>query len=236
MRTRPPELTDTDIRDALARGWGVVADRVSYLPVGFGSHHWDVVAGAARWFFTVDDLEDQAHVSTEPLPVAAARLRAALATARDLADAGLSFVVAPVPTISGDVLTSIGEDFAAALYPFIEGTRRDWGEYASRAERMAVLDRVMAIHAATSTHAQVEDGLLPMGDVLLAALDDLDARWTSGPYGERARLLLRRHAAGVQQLLRLHGGDRPARTGRQPHVLPVVMGRHRDRPVRRRVP
>jgi hypothetical protein len=59
----------------------------------------------------------------------------------------------------------------------------------------------VAVHAATSDHAEVDTLALPMGDELRAALDDLGGNWAGGPYGEPARLLLRGQAAGVERLL-----------------------------------
>jgi spectinomycin phosphotransferase/16S rRNA (guanine(1405)-N(7))-methyltransferase len=204
VRTPPADLTEAGLRDALLRGWRVTADRIDHLPVGFGSYHWGVQAGGTRWFLTVDDLARRVRSSSEPRTTAGTRLRAALATARSLADGGLSFVVAPHLTLDGDVFASIGERFAAALYPHVDGARREWGEFGSFTERMDVLDRVVAVHAATCTSAGVEDLAVPMGDELRAALDDLTGPWTAGPYGERARLLLCRHAAGVERLLDQH--------------------------------
>jgi hypothetical protein len=52
------------------------------------------------------------------------RLRAALATARDLADAGLRFVVAPLVANNNDVVVALDDRFVAALYPHIHGGTR----------------------------------------------------------------------------------------------------------------
>jgi aminoglycoside phosphotransferase (APT) family kinase protein len=200
----PPPLSDAQLTAVLATGWGVAADRIAHLPVGFGSHHWEVRAGAARWFLTVDDLVVRGRANGEPTGAAARRLRDALATARELADAGLGFVVAPLRSLDGDVLVAIGARFAASLYPYVVGEPRDWGEYGSRAERMEVLERVVAVHDATSTHARADDLTPPAIDELHAALDALGTPWDGGPYGERARQLLRRHAVLVARLIELH--------------------------------
>ena len=89
---------------AVAAGWGREATSVRHLPVGFGSHHWDVrTADGRRWFVTADDLEARGRAHPEPL----VRLRAALATARALADAGLEFVVAPVATSAGTLRAAL---------------------------------------------------------------------------------------------------------------------------------
>jgi hypothetical protein len=132
------------------------------------------------------------------------RLRAALATARDLADAGLRFVVAPLIANNNDVVVALDDRFVAALYPHIHGVARDWGDYPSTAERFAVLDLLTDVHVATSSHAMVEDLTTPMLDELLCAMDDLNRPWTSGPYAEPARHLLDRHASGLHRMLEHH--------------------------------
>jgi len=37
--TRPDDLTEGHIRAELAASWNFAAQTLSYLPVGFGSHH-----------------------------------------------------------------------------------------------------------------------------------------------------------------------------------------------------
>jgi spectinomycin phosphotransferase len=90
-------------------------------------------------------------------------------------------------------------------HPYLTGgPAGEAGEFASAAERTAVLERVVALHAATAVaapHAGVEDGFLPGHHELTIALDQLDDTWPTGPYGERARALLREHACGVRRLL-----------------------------------
>jgi spectinomycin phosphotransferase len=49
---------------------------------------------------------------------------------------------------------------------------------------------------------RTEDFALPSRSELLDALRDLDRPWTSGPFAERTRQLLRRSVAGLQRLLR----------------------------------
>lgn len=204
MRTRPPELSDADVTQVLAGAWRIDATSVEYRPVGFGSHHWAAVAGGRRWFLTVDDLDAKRRSGTEPRAAVFHRLRAALATARDLADAGLTFVVAPIPATDSEIVVRIGDRFAAALYPHVDGRSRHWGDDASPAARSAVLDLVVQIHDRTSPHLMVEDLTIPMLDELLVALDDLDRPWTSGPYAEPARQLLAEHAEGLPRLLEHH--------------------------------
>jgi aminoglycoside phosphotransferase (APT) family kinase protein len=86
--TPPPDLDERRLRAVLAEHWHLTATTMDYRPVGFGSHHWRTVDAADRhWFVTVDELEHKRHREAEPLSVAFARLRAALATSIDLRDA-----------------------------------------------------------------------------------------------------------------------------------------------------
>ena len=70
--------------------WALTVPDLSYLPVGFGGYHWRAVdPTGSRWFVTVSDL---AAPWVPDLP-------AAMETAAWLAtEAGLEFVIAPVPT------------------------------------------------------------------------------------------------------------------------------------------
>src|SRR6201990_2284063 len=68
---------------------------MSYLPVGWGSHHWDVHDRAGmRWFVTVDELENKRVSGDESVADGFARLRASLRTAVALRTADCEFVVA----------------------------------------------------------------------------------------------------------------------------------------------
>jgi hypothetical protein len=44
----PADLAETDLRAALARAWGVEVASLRYLPLGFGSDHWELVDNL-RW-------------------------------------------------------------------------------------------------------------------------------------------------------------------------------------------
>ena len=56
MFTRPTDLSDPQVVEALG-AWGLRVEEIEYVPVGFGSHHWRVVANGGRWFVNVDDLD-----------------------------------------------------------------------------------------------------------------------------------------------------------------------------------
>ena len=97
---------------------------LEYAPVGFGSYHWRVLAAGERWFVTVDDLQAKRR-DESAFEGPQRRLTAALATARLLNEGGLGFVVAPVPTVTGEVLYLVDERYAVAVYPHVEGESHD---------------------------------------------------------------------------------------------------------------
>jgi spectinomycin phosphotransferase/16S rRNA (guanine(1405)-N(7))-methyltransferase len=178
---------------------------MAYRPVGFGSHHWEVVdVEGARWFVTVDELETKRHALSEPLSAAHYRLRAALATATSLRESGRAFVVAPLSTRDGEPLARVDDRFGVALYPFVDGRSFTWGEFATPAQRRAVLDLVVAVHAAPAAvrcHALVDDFAVPHRDELEATLHAVDDAGECGPYARATAALLVENAAPIRRLL-----------------------------------
>lgn len=202
MFTRPDDLSDSDIVVALADGWGITARKVEYATVGFGSHHWRVVSESGCWFVNVDDLDARRRDLTETRHDAVARLSAALAIARSLNDAGLDFVVAPVPTRANFVVHPINDRYVIAMYPNIDGETYSWGDYANHADRLAVLDRIVEIHAAPIPAAAMRDDFaIPSRDQLMVALTDATLAWGPGPYAAAARRLLSENADATHRVL-----------------------------------
>jgi spectinomycin phosphotransferase/16S rRNA (guanine(1405)-N(7))-methyltransferase len=232
MFTRPQGLSDAVLIDALREGWGLKVASIEYQAVGFGSHHWDTTdTGGNRWFVTVWDLDAKRRSADDDV---FDRLRAALATSRAVYDTGAAFVVAPVPARDGAVVLPVSEQFALALYPYVDG-RTDRGEYRTAADRLAVMEMLVVLHAShdsVTRHARVDDFGLAKRDDLELALDDLAAPWDGGPYSERTRALLSRHASGVARLLEVYdtlaaeARERPDRmvlTHGEPHIENVML-------------
>lgn len=227
MFTRPEDLDNAVVVEALTRWWDISVEGIEYQAVGFGSHHWSALdADGRRWFVTVDDLDAKVRSGTESRLTAVGRLRAALATARAVRDSGAGFVVAPIPARDRDVLKRIAERYALALYPFIEGRSHAWGAYESASDRRAVLELLAALHTAppsTTAVALVDDFVVPQRDGLERALADRNTSWDGGPYSKRARALLSRYARNVEWLLAHH--DRLADEARRhPHRMVLTHG------------
>lgn len=204
MFTRPGELSDADIVRCLADGWGVKVSTVEWVPVGFGSYHWQALGDEERWFVSVDDLDARHRDESETRLDAFRRLAAALTVARSLRDAGLDFVVAPTVALSGEIVHPINDRYVAALYDYVDGESHLWGAYPTRTDRLAVLDRIVAVH--TSPPARVpmairDDLAIPGRDRLDLLLAGDDSPWGPGPYAEPARALLHDHRDALGRVL-----------------------------------
>jgi spectinomycin phosphotransferase len=178
VRSEPPDFDHAGLARLLEREWSFPAVSLDYLPVGFGSHHWAAAdAEGRRRFVTVDHL-GQARLGADAFDT----LRRAFQTAALLRDeAGLEFVVGPLADRAGAPTNRLG-DYAVTVFPFLEERSRG-GE---PDEVMRMLDR---LHAATVPQdlPRREDFAIPNRDALRA----LDRPWTTGPFGEPARALLR---------------------------------------------
>lgn len=170
MLSPPAGLPEAALVSALRRWWGMAVASVEYRPVGWGSHHWEVAdTDGCRWFVAVDELAGRRLSKGEPLAAGFGRLRASLAAARDLRDCGRMFVVAPVPACDREPVARVGDGFAVAVYPFIDGQSFEWGEFSSPAHRFGVLGLVAAVHTAparASRQAMADDFAVPCRDEL----------------------------------------------------------------------
>jgi spectinomycin phosphotransferase len=203
VRDLPGELETDAVVEALADGWGFDADAIEYAAVGAGSYHWLASdAAGTRRFVTVDDL-DQKRWLGETRDAARVALGRAFGTAAALRQAGLEFVVAPIPANGGESLRRIGERHAVALFPFVEGEGGRWGPYEPGA-RAAVVSMLAELHRATPAGSVRTVGLELTGRrVLEAALSDVSETWSGGPLSEPARQAFAGHASEVPDFLAL---------------------------------
>lgn len=208
MFTRPAYLTEEQIGAELAASWSFAAETLSYLPVGFGSHHW-LAADAAgrRLFLTVHDLPHMLQSRLDTAEAAFGRLQRAFGCALSLRrDANLEFVIAPLPTVSGQVVRRLSGRYSLAACPYLPGCEPAHEGDFPAADRPAVVRLLTELHRATPAVApQRCDFGLQNADGLHAAIDCTGEPWRSGPYGEQARALLDRHASGVIALMTAYG-------------------------------
>ena len=188
------------MRDALADGWGFDSDAIEYAAVGAGSYHWVAAdAGGTRRFVTVDDL-DQKRWLGDTRDAACEALGDAFDTAVALRNAGLEFVVAPIPTSSGEPLRRIGQRHAVALFPFVDGRPGRWGPY-EPGDREAVVSMLAELHRVTTPVTRTVGLALAGRRRLEAALREVDEPWSGGPFSEPARQAFSGHAADVAEFL-----------------------------------
>jgi len=203
METRPADLPDALVSQAITAGWALPSPTVAYLPVGFGSHHWTVVDGEGdRWFASVDVAPDGSGEH--------AGLEAALTTAAVAQEAGLAFVVAPTRTTAGHVHQRLDRTYALALYPHIDGQGGSFHDQLDLTTARRVVAALAVLHTATpdllgrGARPRVDDLQVPGRAGLLSALEDASApdpgTWRE-PYGARLRALLRAHAATLRTAL-----------------------------------
>ena len=210
MRTQPPDLAEETLRAALLDGWLFGPATLSYLPVGFGSHHWLAAdSHGNRLFATVDDLAAKLSSRTDSTDAAFSRLDRAFGAALSLRrDCRLRFVAAPVPARDGRVLARLQDRYSLVVHPYLDG-EPDGADSGSRApaDREAQACMLAALHAARpAALPRTDDFAIPNRDELTAALRQTGQPWAAGPYGERARNLLATHAADLARLLEAFDG------------------------------
>lgn len=227
MFTQPPDLAEETLRSALAGGWLFRPAALSYLPVGFGSHHWLAADFRGnRLFVTVDDLRASLSSRTDSTDAAFSRLERAFATALSLRrDCGLVFVAAPVPARDGRLLVRLQDRYSLVVHPYLDGEQAGAGsEFGTPAVRDAQVGMLAALHSARpAAPPRTDDFAVPNRDELTAALGQTGQPWVAGPYGERARNLLAAHAADLARLLEAFDGL-AARVAGRPDRMVVTHG------------
>jgi spectinomycin phosphotransferase len=193
VRERPADIRDSDVTAALARQWALTVQDLSYLPVGFGGYHWLAVdQTGSRWFVTVSDL---AAPWVSDLP-AAMQTAAWLAT-----EAGLEFVVAPVPTRDSQVVGSLDSRHALTLFPFFDAAPARFEDPIDDSDRAAIIDMLATLHTAIPEGIQVPSRPpeLASRQAIDHALASLGVPWNGGPYAEPGRDLLAQYERPLRQ-------------------------------------
>ncbi len=100
-------------------------ETLSYLPVGFGAHHWLATDAAGReLFLIVHDLPHMLHSRLDTAEAALGRLETAFGCALSLRrDANLKFVIAPLPAVGGTVVRWLSARYSLAVCPYLPELR-----------------------------------------------------------------------------------------------------------------
>jgi len=204
VRDRPVGIGERELTLALADRWQINAVDTKYFPVGGGSYHWMVRDGRARqWFATADDLDDK-HWLGHDRPTVATGLRAAMQTAFALRhDAGLRFVVSPVPSVGGELLVPLSPRYVLAVFPFLHGVSGRFDEQPSAEDRWQLIEMLVRLHAVPPAVAPVRHIAItvPRRPVLEAALREHGEPWPGGPFSEPARALIRSTGEKIRRLM-----------------------------------
>ena len=204
--SEPRDLDRAALADALRCHWSIDAARLDYLPIGFGSHHWEAAgADGSRWFVSADDLRAGRHAGRAPDDVFALLDRAFRTAVALRDDAALEFVLAPLPSDGGTVLRRVDTRYAIRVEPFADGAASKSGEFERPEERRRMGTLLGRLHAASGSVPGdlpgCEDFALPRREALEEALGRLDTPWDDGPFAEPARQLLRAQAGDVRDRL-----------------------------------
>lgn len=187
--SRPVSIGDETIAHAVAGHWLPEITDISYLPWGFGAHHWRVIGGGTTVFVTLDQLEPR-HTAMS--------LETAYAGAAALAAAGLDVVCAPLPARSGQFTVEVGTG-ALSVTPWLQGRSPTEAQAREPQHVREVVLALGALHRAAppdglrSWTPQVGPGF---AEELRAHTAEL---WTSGPLAEQARLALAAHIEPIQR-------------------------------------
>jgi spectinomycin phosphotransferase len=198
VREPPPDVDADDLLAVVRSEWDRTIERLEHLPLGFGAHHWAAYGVAQPVLFVTLDRLDATR--------SAADLGAAYSAAVALYEAGLDFVLAPLPSTGGSPIVRFG-DGAVSCTPWRSGT--SGGE----------LDEAWTRRALARLHAVAPPLGIPRWKPLVAptfAADvsrRLEQPWGPGPYADRARYAVGEHIADVTRWSnRYHALAQRART------------------------
>jgi hypothetical protein len=196
----PDDLDEVGVLEAVVDGWNLPAGTASYLPVGFGSHHWTLTSGSGtRWFATAD------VVTSVDVP---ADLEAAFSVPAAAELAGLRGVLAPLRAVTGSMVVVLGGAYALSVQPWLEGTSGRFGDRWSDADAVALTELVADLHGipVSATGARPEDVGVPGSGALERVLGAVSAGrrpevWGSGPLVAEVLDLVHRHAGPVRKAM-----------------------------------
>lgn len=209
MFTRPTDLAEDALAEVLNDRWQFAPASLEYQAVGFGSHHWLATnVEGTRLFVTVDDLAAKLRTADDTTDAVFGRLRSAFATALSLrTDAGLAFVVAPIPASDGQMLARLADRHSLVVHRYIVGTRAGPdGVFVNGSDRIATLNMLIQLHRTQADTPKTDDFIVPHLDALRSIVSEPGRIWQGGPYAERAHELLRAHADDLDVLFTAYDG------------------------------
>lgn len=196
MRTPPESPLADDVLRLVRSAWEPDAARATYLPVGFGAHHWRIDAPSGPALFATLDVPT--GFRTTPLT------RAAYRGVVELAEAGFSGAVVPRLTATGDVAVTAGNGLLSVT-PWLDGRSPDEVEARGSAHALRVaalladLHRCPAPPSAPTWTPRVASGF---AERLMTKLSE---PWTAGPLSEEAHRTISRARGDLPEWERRYG-------------------------------
>ena len=199
MKGLPEGFDPDELVPALVAGWALEPTSTDYLPIGFGSYHWEVRdRGGRRWFVTIDDLDDKPWLGAARRAAFDGLGRAFGTTYALAAECGLAFVVPPVLTREGEPVRRVDDRYALSVHPLLDGVAGHFGDELAVDERRELVGVLADLHAAQPRSVVPRvDAPLPGRSDLVAAMRESRTPWSGGPYAEPARAWLREHATAL---------------------------------------
>jgi spectinomycin phosphotransferase len=222
MRDEPADISAGDIASYLAEHWSLHPADVTYAPVGGGCHHWIASdADGPRWFVTANHLDPYGSWLGPTAEHTRIAEDAAMRAAKELADRGYEFVVAPLPDRSGLSTRHVLPSWTLLVLPYVDGWSTQDGAWNDPGERVQIAAILGRLHRARPPAALRRwDFVVPGREALATALDDLERPWAWGPYSERTRRRLSGALEHVQnQLERYDGLVRQVEESDEPWVV-----------------
>jgi spectinomycin phosphotransferase len=148
-----------------------------------------------------------------------------------LHESGLNFTVAPRQDLDGNLLRRLGDEWAVALFPYIDGEPAGPGPWDGLASAVQAASLVGRVHAASPPTALRPFRFhLPHRETLF---DGIDRQWGGGPFGETARAQLSAARRILERLLAefdrlaevVSGGEPPVITHGEPHSANFIQAR-----------
>ena len=134
---------------SLSAAWALEAGRIEYVPKGAGSYHWTVGAGGSKYFVTVDDLDTKPWIGSRRDPTFEGLASAYEAAWALLHEARLAFVVGPLRRSNGSTLLRLSDQYAMAVFPYVDGQAGRWGDPLTASDRPHLLRDLARLHRTT---------------------------------------------------------------------------------------
>ena len=191
VRTMPEGLEHRAVAAALHEGWGFDAAVVEYAAVGAGSYHWEVATPAASATSSPSTTSTRRRGSAPPARRRSTACGAPSTPRSRFNDAGLRFVVAPIPSQTGRLAAPARLALRDRPLPVrgrrggtvrLDRLRQTSGDPSSRWSRNCTGQRPASVRPCARPASFV-----PGRRHLETALLELDETWSGGPLSEPAR-------------------------------------------------